>query len=141
VIFLKEKLSRGFASLKVPIIVLAVSVAAILFVWQRAYTLSLSRQVVKLQNRLRELHSQNSEKEIILAELSSPERIESLASEMCHLHYSHSDDRILVINKTIPKKPNSHWQQSFFAIKKYFTQKWASITGKNNNREYRSGTL
>ncbi|MCD6594717.1 hypothetical protein J7L68_03480 [bacterium] len=140
---MKNKLLRGFASLKIPALILAISICAILFVWQRAYTLSISRQVVKLEYRMRELRSQNSEKEIILSELYSSERIESLAGEICGLHYSKSDDRILVIDKQQYQKTNSHLKQSFFAIKKYFTQKWASITGSNKNlmSEYNSGTL
>ena len=126
---LPQKLSDGFTSLKTPVLVLLIALGAIFFVWQRAYTLSLSRRVASLENRHSELRAQNSQKIIQISRLNSPDRIEALAKDMCGLRYSHPEERILVVQKTNSPLPQSRLKQSFFAIKDYFAQKWASFTG------------
>ncbi|RKZ34939.1 hypothetical protein DRQ33_01060 [bacterium] len=127
--FWRKKLSCGFASLKIPLVLIIICSFAIFFVWQRAYTLSLSRDVVRLENRIRELRAQNCNLERKVSELYSPERIESLAKQLCHLRYANSDERIIVTPKIVEHKSRSRWEKSLFAIKKYFTKKWASLTG------------
>jgi len=132
--YMRKKLFSGFTALKIPILVLLISIGAIFFVWQRAYTLSLSRKVAFNENRLSELRAQNSEKNIQLSQLSSPERIESLAKEMCNLRYSSPDERILVYEKSKKIIPETRWQQSFFAIKGYVVEKWESFANSQKQR-------
>jgi len=126
----RENLAKGFSAIKLPLMILLVSAFAILFVWQRAYTLSLSRQIVSLQTQLRNLRVQNSTMERQLSSLYSPDRIESLADELCGLRYSRPEQKIYVAeNKQIPRI-NSRWRKSLFAVRRYFSEKWAYITGK-----------
>ena len=120
-----KNLSAGFARIKTPTILLVVLAFALLFVWQRAYTMSLSRNITRLENRLLELRSGNSKKLIQIANLSSPERLEELAKQMCGLRYSTPQERICVVAKNDNEiTPQSNWKRSVFSIRNYFKQKW-----------------
>ena len=128
-----KKLTEGFAVIKLPAIVLLVVAFAILFVWQRAYTLSLSREVARLQIELHDLRVKNSSMEHQISVLASPGRIESFAEQLCGLNYSRPQQRVYVTeNKQVPRI-DSRWRKSFMAVRKYIAQRWASITGKRRS--------
>ena len=134
--FLKN-LSDGFARIKTPSIMLMVLGFALLFVWQRAYTMSLSRKITRLENHLLELRADNSKKLIQIAHLTSPERLEELARQMCCLRYSRPQERICVVPKSENRKnPDSNWERSIFTIKDFFRQEWKKFVAVSSSKRW-----
>ncbi len=132
-----KNLSAGFARIKTPTILLAVLAFALLFVWQRAYTMSLSRKITRLENRLLELKADNSKKLIQIANLSSPERLEELAKQMCGLRYSTPQERVcVVLQKNTEQTPQSKWKRSIFTIRDYFKQKWERFVAAPSGKRW-----
>ncbi len=112
----------NFRFLKKLAIVVAVAFFAFAFVWQRAYTLSLSHRVSESKSTLRKWQCLNAEKAKILAQLQSPTRIEELNTLFGTLQYSTPQSRVLVYEKINPPKPESHFAQSYAAIKELIVE-------------------
>ena len=119
-------------------VILAVLGFALAFVWQRAYTMSLSVRISHLENRLLELKAENSKKLIYIAHLSSPERIEALAEQMCQLRYSKPSERICVVPESrIKQEPQSNWKRSIFSIRDFVKEQWEKLVEAPSERRWR----
>ena len=123
-----SNLSAGFVKIKTPTMLLFILGLALVFVWQRAYTIHLSGRITHLENNLLQLKAGNSTKIIRIASLSSPERIEALAQQMCNLRYSQPQERVCVqINRHAGTETQSNIGKSVFTIRNFVRQQWEKI--------------
>lgn len=139
-----KNLSHGFIKIRTPAILLFVLAFALLFVWQRAYTMSLSRRIIRYENRLLELKACNSKKLIKIATLSSPERIEKLAHQMCNLRYASPNERVCLLHpKEKHIKKQTRLERSFVAIGDFFKRKWNDVicAAGQKNQDFYQGDL
>ncbi len=136
----------GFVVVKKPLLLLTLLGFALLFVWQRAYTVSLSKRITRLENELFELRAENSEKLIRIANLSSPERIERLARDVCGLRYSLPSERVCVVEEPASRAAEAtRWRKSLIALKRFFLRQWERLVkaplGGEQELFYKEGSL
>lgn len=107
------------------IVVCLLTGLAILFIYQKSYTVSLSRKVSSLEGEITKLSALNMGKRLIIANLCSNDVLYQKATQFCDMHSCSSHCvEIIVLKDQVLEGNTAENAKSNFNIVKTFFSKW-----------------